>query len=77
MAVGEVASGLESGAGPKIENEVHVQLEFHRTHTLCALSTVSTDCTYMYSDIVGLHCSCSSIAKLAALHVDETWLTVI
>ena len=37
------------------------KLEFHRTHTLCALSTVSTDCTC--SDIVvlhpGLHCSCN------------------
>ena len=54
-----------------------VELEFHRTHTLCALSIVSTDCTC--SDIVGVHsdCSCSSIAKLAALHVDEAWLTVI
>ena len=29
------------------------KLEFHRTHTLCVLSTVSTDCTC--SDTVGLH----------------------
>ena len=56
-------------------------LEFHRTCTLYALSTVSTDCTC--SNIVGLHsCSCMLafcilLALQAALHVDKAWLTVI
>ena len=34
--------------------QLHNKLEFHRTRTLCALSTVSTDCTC--SNILGLHC---------------------
>ena len=35
------------------------KLKFHRTHTLCALSIISIDCTC--SDIVGLHCSCNGM----------------
>ena len=31
------------------------QLEFHRTHTLCALSTISTDCTCIAILYIGLH----------------------
>ena len=42
-------------------------VEFYRTHTLCALSTVSTDCTC--SDIVGLHCTCMLVFCIQiALH---------
>ena len=33
----------------------YTELEFHRIHTLCVLSTVSTYCTYTCSNIVSLH----------------------
>ena len=53
-----------------------------RTRTLCALSTVSTDCTC--SDIISLHsCGCMlAFCIHLALHncsacVDKVWLTVI
>ena len=39
---------------------IYNELDIHRTDTLCALSTVSSNCTdSTCSDIAGLHCSIS------------------
>ena len=55
-------------------------LEFHRTHTLCPLSTVNT--LYLYSDIVGLHSLQLHVGIpqwVLCIHcrLDKAWLTII
>ena len=55
MALGEVASGLESGAGPKFENESltqrHVQEQFHGENYICSVTFVQYS-VFMEQDIV-------------------------
>ena len=46
------------------EGKKELKLEFHRTHTLCALSIIITDCTC--GDIVGLRTAVACNGMLAS-----------